>query len=508
MKRLLTLILLCAAVCSASTTSINRISQVLTLTGAQTNMVEWNVPYTPDAVVLTCTSGSVRVWAARAQNIVRIAGVATTNDSGAWLDTGASAQWSPDGYGTCWLASTGTSAVVTLDVIGKRGDSGEEIQAALAGYATATDIAGATNAAVMRGNPLSVNGMTFGVAYQGTVATTQPGTDPSLGSAGCAQTSSVPGYTINSSGAYEYYEGWIQYCYSNSAGSLVYGAELGIDMMTSQNVDCTVYTRVLAMPATACGLGVRFRYAGISNGYWFKATVFRTSSAAMQTLPISFERTYPGSLIFNETTKPIASNPFSITASFTANRISNVIVNVDTSANPSAVATVGQFTGGTNAVTLHANAISNAAEAAYAKQTTVNNLTNWVDVSLGQCAEIFAADIYGFKLSAVYVNIPSIIVGRERTLTYRADILMYPCAKFGIVTNMFAIKIITPGKPTTVAYRYVHVIPSISNMTVTQVYASAVVSNMVGGYLFGNGTYIEGSTNVVTRISYMLTEPQ
>ena len=375
MKRLLTLILLCAAVCSASTTSINRISQVLTLTGAQTNMVEWNVPYTPDAVVLTCTSGSVRVWAARAQNIVRIAGVATTNDSGAWLDTGASAQWSPDGYGTCWLASTGTSAVVTLDVIGKRGDSGEEIQAALAGYATATDIAGATNAAVMRGNPLSVNGMTFGVAYQGTVATTQPGTDPSLGSAGCAQTSSVPGYTINSSGAYEYYEGWIQYCYSNSAGSLVYGAELGIDMMTSQNVDCTVYTRVLAMPATACGLGVRFRYAGISNGYWFKATVFRTSSAAMQTLPISFERTYPGSLIFNETTKPIASNPFSITASFTANRISNVIVNVDTSANPSAVATVGQFTGGTNAVTLHANAISNAAAAAYVKRDGTTPMT-------------------------------------------------------------------------------------------------------------------------------------
>lgn len=149
MKRLLTLILLCAAVCSASTTYINRISQVLSLTGAQTNMVEWNVPYTPDAVVLTCTSGSVRVWAARAHNIVRIAGVATTNDSGAWLDTGASAKWCPDGYGTCWLASTGASAVVTLDVIGKRGDSGEEIQAAMSGYATKGYADSVTNASVI-----------------------------------------------------------------------------------------------------------------------------------------------------------------------------------------------------------------------------------------------------------------------------------------------------------------------------------------------------------------------
>ena len=86
-------------------------------------------------------------------------------------------------------------------------------------------------------------------------------------------------------------------------------------------------------------LGVRYRYAGLSNGYWFKATLPRTSSSADQTMLLSFQPTNAGVQIFKESTRTIANNYFPISASFTANLISNTVANMSDPSAPQDAAT-------------------------------------------------------------------------------------------------------------------------------------------------------------------------
>jgi len=266
-------VFLLASLCCASTTYINRVNQTLALPAGATSMISWAVAYTPEKVVVQCTSGYARVWASRSANIVRIGTAATTTEVSTVLGAGAAAQWGPDGYNTFWVSATSAATYVTVSLIGKTGTSVDDGLAAVAEFARGY-VDAATNAARMKSELVALP-MTPYRSYGGTLSVFSPLDfapgglrhlawmayfyDMPRPSAACTATITAYGALNGAAGAIQKYTNISAYYRTNNAPGTVAAAIAAWSYTNAAGpTEYHTFSTTVAIPANANSLSLRF----------------------------------------------------------------------------------------------------------------------------------------------------------------------------------------------------------------------------------------------------------